>query len=555
MPSTLTALSRPVHLEESVGTDPLKIIERRTAPGTAMEHRRRAATRGALCVAALLCSGFLFPGGGAFAAARVKTAEGTVAGTAKEGVRVFLGIPYAAPPVGDLRWRAPQPAARWSGVRAATRFAPSCIQGDPVPFGPYTPPFLITPERSEDCLYLNVWSPKRYAAPRPVYLFIHGGGFQSGGASVPVYDGAALARKGGVVVTINYRLGLLGFLAHPELTRESQLGSSGNYGLLDTVAALRWVRTNIARFGGDPENVTIAGQSAGAAAVNALLVSPLAKGLFHRAVIESGPVIGLPMPSLQQAEQAGVALATKLKATSVAELRALPSSEIAKTMPTAIPWPNVDGKVVLADPERGDTPVVSRVPLIVGYNRDERTPDAPPTAAAFEKDLRQRFGALAERALALYPHGSDTEAARSAAELARERYIAALLFWAERRSAQGQPVYGYLFEHVFPGAESARFRAFHTAEVPYIFGAFDLQDVTFTDADRRVSDEMQDRWLAFMRRGNPNSKGGQHTWNQLGGASPSLWRIDPADTGTVISDDRLELFRDYVSQGGRLGLF
>jgi para-nitrobenzyl esterase len=486
----------------------------------------------------------------------VKTANGAVAGIEQRGHRRFLGIPYAQPPVGALRWRAPTPAASWQPVRAANDFAASCHQDEPKPFGPYTEPFMTGPERSEDCLYLNVWTPADDAGRRPVYVFIHGGAFQSGGAAVPVQDGAALARKGAVVVTFNYRLGVLGFLAHPELTRESPLATSGNYGILDIIEALRWVRANIDRFGGDPQNVTIAGQSAGAAAVSHLLLSPLAEGLFHRAVIESGPVIGIPLSTLADAEKAGLAAAAKLKAEGVAALRAATAAEVASARSLVTAFPNLDGKVVVANPEDLDARVSNRVPVIAGYNRDERAAaDAPQTAADFDKDVRQRFGALAERALALYPHRSDAEAAQSGAQLARDRNVAALLLWAERRTAQGQPVFAYFFEQTLPESDPVRYGAFHSAELPYIFGSLDLPGLASSATDSRVSEEMQDRWLAFMQAGNPNPPGASKAWLRADSNPRSIWRIGATEAAPLIEAERLALFRDFVAQGGRLGMF
>lgn len=488
------------------------------------------------------------------AAPVVKTENGSVSGIPQKGVRAFLGIPYAKPPVGDLRWHEPEPVAPWIGVRAATRFAPSCMQDDPKPFGPYTASFLVLPELSEDCLYLNVWAPNS-SKKKPVYVFIHGGAFQSGGGSVAAYDGAELARSGAVVVTINYRLGVFGFLAHPELTKESRLGSSGNYGLLDMIAALRWVRSNIAQFGGDPTNVTIAGQSAGAVAVSDLLVSPPARGLFHRAVIQSGPVMNLPMTTtLEQAERAGTSFASKLKADSISALRALPALDVAKTVPAGIPWPNIDGKVVLSNPELQTVELVSNVPIIAGYTRDESA-DAPRTKVAFEKDVRQRFGVFAERLLALYPHSNDEQAAVSGPQLARDRYVAALLLWSARRAASGQPIYAYLFERKLPGIDSGKFGAFHTADVPYVFGAMHLPDAKFTDDDRQISKEIQTRWIAFMLTGNPNRVSSQTTWQESKGEPDSIWRIGGSDPGPVIDPQRMAIFREYVAQGGKLGLF
>lgn len=486
----------------------------------------------------------------------VRTANGAVSGLSQPGLQTFLGIPYAKPPVGDLRWRAPQPVVSWDGVRAATRFSASCYQADPKPFGPYTEALVNITERSEDCLYLNVWAPAGSASKRPVYFFIHGGAFQAGGSSVPATDGAALARKGAVVVTINYRLGLLGFFAHPELTSESSLASSGNYGILDMIEALRWVRANIDQFGGDPANVTIAGQSAGAAAVSHLLLSPLAAGLFHRAVIESGPVIGIPMSTLADAEKAGVAAAAKLNANDIAKLRAISAADLAKAASMAVALPNLDGKVIVANPEQLDARVATKVPVLAGYTRDEvLAASAPKTVAAFQQEVRKRFGALAERVLALYPHGSDAEAAQSGVQLARDRYISALLLWAEQRTAQGQAVYAYLFEQTFPGSDPALYGAFHSAEVPYVFGTVNLPDAKFTAADRRISDEMQNRWIAFMRTGNPNPGGTPVTWPRASADVKSILRIGAAGSGPAITSERLALFRDFVAQGGRLGFF
>lgn len=489
----------------------------------------------------------------ALASPIVTTAEGRISGLRAPGLRIFLGIPYARPPVGKLRWREPRAPAKWKGVRGATKLAPSCIQGNPVPFGPYTPSFLITPERSEDCLYLNVWSPAR-GSRLPVYFFIHGGAFQSGGASVAAYNGAALARKGVVVVTINYRLGIFGFFAHPELTRESPLGTSGNYGILDTIEALRWVRANIGRFGGNPSTITIAGQSAGAGIVDDLLVSPLAKGLFQRAVLESGPALGLPMPSLAQAQAAGAAATSKLGPGAIAALRSMPPEQLAKTGLPNFPLPNADGKVIAGDPENQATPIISRVPIIIGYNRDETaSASLPRTRAAFESDVRRRFGTFADRFLASYPHATDEEAVASAAALARDRLVAELILWGERNGPH-ESVYAYRFERRFPGLDPAAFGAFHTAEVPYVFGALDLPDARFTAADRQLSAFMQARWVAFMRTGSPNSPGSGPPWQRLTSDPSSIWRIDRADRQPLLAPGRLELFRAFVAGGGRIGL-
>lgn len=509
--------------------------------------------RKAIVLAAV--AGSLLPGF-AFAADPVATVSGgRISGTSEAGLRVFLGVPYAAPPVGDLRWRDPQPVGPWSGVRQAKRFAPSCTQDEAKPFGPYSTAFLIPPERSEDCLYLNVWAPAKGSAKRPVYVFIHGGAYQAGGANIAAYNGDALARRGAVVVTIQYRLGMLGFFAHPDLTRESPRKTSGNYGILDAIESLRWVRANIARFGGDPANVTIAGQSAGSGVVNALLFSPLAKGLFHRAVLESGPALGIPIQPLALAEASGRASVEKAKAKDIAGLRAIPAADVKRLALAGFPLPIVDGKVIPANPERPDSAMMSKVPVIIGFTRDESAvEDAPRTVAAFEAEVKKRFGALADRVLALYPHGNDAEANRSGIQINRDRHVAGLILWAERRARDGVPVYAYHFERTFPGSDPARFGAFHSSEIPYVFGAMKIADVSFTAKDRRISNEMQDRWLAFMRTGNPSPAGARTPWRRTALDPATVWRIDPVDSAPLLDEGRLALFRDYQANGGSLGL-
>lgn len=509
--------------------------------------------RNLLIVASL--AGGLMVASPALAQPTAKIAAGTIEGVKKEGVRVFLGVPYAEPPVGDLRWREPQPVKPWPGVRAATRFAPSCQQDEGKPFGPYTASFLTAGERSEDCLYLNVWTPEKTKAKRPVYVFIHGGGFQAGGADIAAYDGAGLARKGAVVVTINYRLGAFGFFAHPELSRASPLGVSGNQGLLDAMESLRWVRANIAQFGGDPANVTVAGQSAGSGIVNALLVSPLAHGLFDRAILQSGPELGIPTMPYALAESMGAATMAKAKVADLAGLRAIPGSDFVKTAGAGFPLPIVDGKILPISPEDRAARLATRVPIIIGYNRDESpAAQGPQTVAAFKQEVEKRYGAVAERLLALYPHATDAEAARSGARLARDRRVAGLLLWAERRSAEGVPVYAYHFEQVLRGADPAQFGAFHTAEVPYIFGALNFADATFDATDRKVSDAIQDRWLAFMRSGNPGLARSRPKWQRASLDPASIWRIAPADAEPLLDADKLSLFREFEAKGGKLGL-
>lgn len=496
----------------------------------------------------------------------VATSDGAVRGEAADGLQLFRGIPYAAPPVGAGRWRDPAPPAPWTGVRDARRFAASCYQDEARPFGPYTAEFLIRPPVSEDCLYLNIWAPAARARPRPVLVWIHGGGFASGSGAIPIYDGARLARRGVVVVNFNYRLGVFGFLAHPDLTRESATGTSGNYGLMDMVQALRWVRRNIARFGGDPDNVTIIGQSAGAAAVNELILSEPAKGLFRRAIAESGSGMGLGTLTRVQAEAVGTDLARAAGLARLEDLRrASPQALLAAVHALSSGQlrlmfaPNIDGRVLSADPDSPTAAPVTPVPLLTGYNADEGGlfPAGEMSPEVFEAQVRSRYGAFADRLLALYPHQTRDAATASNRTLIRDRYMASLVIWSEAREASsGQPVYGYLFSHVYPGPQAAIFRSFHSAEVPYVFGALDPAVRPFTATDRAVSDRVQGDWLNFARTGNPNgtAPGPWRRATEAGGQVMGLSET-PGPQDAVSTPERLAAFRAYVAQGGRLSLF
>lgn len=451
----------------------------------------------------------------------VATRLGRVSGIAQGSSRAYLGLPFAQPPVGDLRWRAPAAPRAWTGVRDGSRFSANCYQADAGRFGPYTPEFMSGPPVSEDCLYLNVWAPATAATRLPVLVWIHGGGFGGGSGSIPIYNGANLAARGAVVVTINYRVGPFGFMAHPGLSAESPDGVSGNYGLLDMVAALRWVQDNIASFGGDPRRVTVAGQSAGAMAINALLLSPAAKGLFAGAITESGTAAGRVALTLPEAEAEGVKLAGKVGAQSVADLRAIAPDVILKESGSGPPRPtgprplrmvpNVDGKVIVGDPFDPRTPLLNPVPQLSGYNRDEGrgvTRGTRRTPAEFETWVRAQFGGQADRLLALYPHATDAEATASGDLLPRDlTTVTHALFGEERARTAGTAFYPYLFEHIYPGPESKMYGTFHTAEVPYVFGVLDQQGRPFTDEDRRISSRVQDYWLAFMRSGAPAAPG------------------------------------------------
>ena len=460
----------------------------------------------------------------------VKTTGGLVKGTtiADGKIGVYKTIPYAAPPVGELRWQAPRPAAPWPGVRQATEFGPRCQQGQIFAD-------IVFKELSENCLTLNLWTPAASATDRlPVMVWIHGGGFQAGAGAEPRHDGEAFARKGVVLVTVNYRLGVFGFLSHPELTRESGRNASGNYGMLDQVAALKWVQENIGAFGGDPGNVTIFGESAGSFAVSALMASPLARGLFHKAIGESGAFFSarggaLAPQRLAAAEEQGAKFGSAMGAGTLAALRAKPADEVLQAALKTQPWfsPIIDGYFLPEDPAAIFTAGrQAPVPLLAGWNADEIRMSVvlakqKPTAETFAADARQRFGEHADAVLAAYPAGSDAEALESAAALASDTFIAyATWKWIETHKATAKvPVYRYSFDRKIPvpadhkvngvPATSRDVGARHAGEIEYVFGALDLSlpGVPWEASDRKLSDAMTTYWSNFARSGNPNGAG------------------------------------------------
>jgi para-nitrobenzyl esterase len=440
-------------------------------------------------------------------AENVHVESGVVSGVVgvNSDVMVYKGIPYAAPPVGDLRWRAPKPPAKWEGVRKADQFGATCMQ-TPYPEGS---PYRTAPEPvSEDCLYLNVWSSaKTIRENRPVMVWIHGGAFTRGSGSTSVYDGEMLAQKGVVVVTINYRLGVFGFFAHPELTKESDRNSSGNYGILDQIAALEWVQRNITAFGGDPKRVTIFGESAGSWAVNALVASPLAKGLFQRAIGESGANFA-PLPKLADAEQAGLRVAKSVGADSIAALRAKSAAEMMKGS-GELARPNVDGwllpdqvYVIFAKGKQND------VPTIIGSNADEGTAFTPPVVKVdgFKAQAKQRFGDQADEYLSIYPAKSDEQAHASAAAAMRDITFGwEMRTWARMQTKTGKSkAWIYYFSRVSPSPIAKRLGAYHASEIRYVFD--NLQNQPADDIDRQVAETMSDYWVNFATHGNPNGK-------------------------------------------------
>jgi carboxylesterase type B len=418
--------------------------------------------------------------------------EGGVAGR-DPGITVFRGIPFAAPPLGRLRWAAPQPPLKWTGVRAADRFGANCIQTIVDGKKPWTHEFMAHGDASEDCLFLNVWTAASDPnEKRPVLVFLHGGANTEGSGSVAVYSGAGLARKGVVMVTVNYRLGVFGFFTYKEL--------SGNYALLDQIAALKWVQTNIAAFGGDPARVTVAGQSAGASDIALLLGSPLARGLFERAIMESGGAPGTGGGRPLAASQAdGARFAEAKGAHSVEELRALPWKDLFAPVAGIRFGPVIDGTIVPAAGAMID------VPLLAGSNADENGASPQPgiTAAKFRDQARQRYGDLAGEFLAAYPASTDDEACARSNEAARDRQRVLYDEWARTRTAKA-PVFVYFYDHVLPGPDAGQYGSFHTSEVPYVLNSLADSDRPFTAEDRRVAETLSSYWANFAARGDPN---------------------------------------------------
>jgi para-nitrobenzyl esterase len=442
----------------------------------------------------------------------VKTNSGLVSGTVNKtgDILIFKGIPFAAPPIGELRWKEPQRVKPWKGIRKCDSFGPNAMQPKPVPSGAYGPEILIpaTDAISEDCLYLNVWTPVKHAGKKlPVMVIIHGGGFTTGSGSISLLNGEAMAKKGVVVVTINYRLGVFGFLAHPDLTKESPHQSSGNYGILDQIAAFQWVRENISAFGGDPENITADGGSAGSCSMLTIIASPLGKGLFKRAISESGPLF---KPNecriLQQAEQEGLETMTKKGATSLDEMRKLPANLL--LIGDHLRLPVVDG-YVLSDHILNifSTGKQNGVDLIIGYNEGDEDFGRPiSSAAAFTANAKNTFGGNADKFLQLYPAHTDKEAERSQVLLSRDRVFAWGNYnWAKYQSANGRyKVWYYYFSRAAPG--NPNYGAFHGCQGAYVLHNLHRWKKSFPNWDIQLSNIMSDYWVNFAATGNPNGK-------------------------------------------------
>ena len=462
----------------------------------------------------------------------VKTEQGKVHGkTINDGkVKAFLGLPYAAPPVGDMRWKAPAPPAKWTGERDATKYGAHCAQ-NPV----FADMVFQDGVDSEDCLFLNVYAPADATAKSklPVMFWIHGGGFAGGASSEPRHNGDFLPLKGVVLVTINYRLGVFGFLATAEMAKEAN-GAAGNYGLLDMVAGLQWVKSNISEFGGNPDNVTIFGESAGSAAVSTLMVSPMAKGLFHRAIGESGGALGeglLGYQPLEAREKSDGDWVASLKVTSLAQLRAMPEADLlaaAKGKGMVGFGPDIDGRL-LVEPV-GDTYAAGRqshVPLLAGWNRDEGSffAGGGMTAERYKGMAAGMFKERAAEFLTLYPGDTDAQALRSWVDYGGDSFIAFSTWkWLEAQRKTGDsPVYRYHFELAAP---PSKFHpgswAFHSDDIEYVFGTLDTRPGSeWRPEDRKLSDQMMSYWTNFAKNGDPNGPG-LPEWPKYGQGDPLI---------------------------------
>jgi para-nitrobenzyl esterase len=444
----------------------------------------------------------------------VQTKYGKVEGLKEDNIRIYQGIPFAKPPLGELRWKAPQSPVTWKGIKKCVAFSASPFQPKPVPFQCWTEEFIAPPSPlSEDCLYLNVWTGAVSAnEKRPVFVWIYGGGFNSGSAACDIYDGKEYAKNGIVFVSINYRVGALGFMAHPELTKEGQ-GTSGNYGLMDQVAALKWVNENIAAFGGDPSRVTIAGQSAGAMSVNALIASPFAKGFFQRAISESGGMFGgLRSATLSDGEKAGLVLQEKSGAQNMESLRSLPADSIlrfSQGMGALRFGPIRDGMFLPTDLDKAlDERRFNQVDFLSGWVSGDGalfgvTKISPED---FIKQMNDRYGKKSEKLIALLPHETLEQASASLLKLNLISF--AVLSPYRFSKYNSKPSYIYEFTHVpvdKPGFPN--FGAFHTSEVPYALHNLHLWKRPWLPQDQSIEKNMSKYWINFIRSGNPNGSG------------------------------------------------
>jgi para-nitrobenzyl esterase len=489
----------------------------------------------------------------------VEVSGGTIEGVEQDGIFIYKGIPFAAPPVGDLRWKAPAPVEPWTGVRKADAFGSACMQaansmGNTAPV-------------SEDCLYLNVWTPAKNTGEKlPVIFWIYGGGFSGGSTSTPMYDGTGFAKKGVVLVSGAYRVGPFGFLAHPELSRESGKGS-GNYGLEDMIAGLEWVKENIARFGGDPSNVAIFGHSAGGMAVNMLAASPVAKGLFHRAICMSGgsfaplqtsnqAVTGLGIPTLKLAESTGEAFLKKLGAADIRAARAMSAEVIQKNIGGGMGGgglrfrPVADGYIIPSDLySLYQANRFNDTPILVGNTSDELGSfrgRKSITAAQFEQQIKSQYGPHADAILSVYPHSTDAEAAKSSKEISRDSMFAwSTWTWARLQSEKGKgKAFEYYFDYHAPTADGAG----HGSDVPHAFQtlAGGPQGAPKPE-DLKLSDRISSYWVNFARSGDPNGPG-LPEWPAFTAGDQKVMVFDAAPSARPVPNlDKLKAYDAYIA--------
>jgi para-nitrobenzyl esterase len=482
----------------------------------------------------------------------VKVESGTLQGTFEDGLTVYKGIPFAKPPVGDLRWRAPQPVAKWEGIKQVTKFAPAPMQGGNPPSG-----------KNEDCLYLNVWTPAKSSEERiPVLVWIYGGGFSFGSTAEPVYSGDRLAKKGVVMVSIAYRVGQLGFLAHPELSAENTNHVSGNYGLLDMIAGLQWIQKNIAAFGGDPNKVTIFGESAGGIAVSMLCASPLAKGLFQGAISQSGGSFGPTRPTtypgenmktLKQAEIEGKTFAQKAGVSSLADLRKIEADKLPMGFGMPGGWPIVDGYVIPDDQFRlYEAGKYNDVPVLIGYNSDEGASfSREKTPEEYIAGVKLRYGKFADDLVKAYPVGA-SGVPKTARDLARDAAFGWQTWsWARLQSKTGKSeVFYYYFDQhpEYPeGSPKAGYGSPHGQEVAYVFQHLDASNPQTTKSDLDISETMGIYWTNFAKYGNPNGEN-VPKWPSFSDATPVVMYLGPTPhLGTVPSAESLKVLDGYFS--------
>jgi para-nitrobenzyl esterase len=491
----------------------------------------------------------------------VKVEGGLVEGTVENGITVFKGIPFASPPVGGLRWRPPQPVNNWDGVIKADRFCPACPQFNIPMLG------FVNAGISEDCLYLNIWKPDDTSEVKlPVMVWIYGGGFFIGSTSQALTGGEQLAKKGVIVVSIAYRIGALGFLSHPDLTAESENNASGNYGLLDQIAALKWVQNNIEAFGGDPGNVTIFGESAGGQSVSMLAASPLAKGLFHRAICMSGGSFGPArikkepgcMQLLKGAEKAGIEFAQRMGANSLNELRQIDPQKFLSDTTATIGgfWPIIDGYVITDDQYKlYEAGTYTDIPVLIGSTSDEGTLFIMTSKPGeYVETTRERFGPVADKILNLYPDSTDIITRKSMADLFRDSYFGWQTYiWATLQTKTGKsPVFVYYFDQSQPASALTVLLkssgAYHGSDCAYAFNHLDQDPkIKYTDEDRRLSEIMVNYWTNFVKYGDPNGQGLPEWPAYVDGKPTVMYLKSDLQTGSFPNIDKIEIINEYYT--------